>query len=440
MPAVLIRELENHVGEEITLRGWVTHLRSPGKIAFLVLRDGTGNCQAVASAKRIDAELFEGIKRCGQEASVELRGTVIADARAPGGFELSVSDFRLVGRSEAYPITPKEHGIEHLLDHRHLWLRHKGPWAVLRVRDEVVKAIRDFFYDRDFVLIDSPLLTPAACEGTSTLFRTDYFGDPAFLSQSGQLYLEPACQAFSKVYCFGPTFRAEKSKTRRHLTEFWMVEPEMAWVDLDDVMALAEDLVSYVVGRVLERRRSELEILERDLSKLEACGAPFPRLSYRDAAEILVRPESVARAEEAGAPPFTPGDDLGALDETILGEGYDAPLMIHRYPSKVKAFYMEPDPEDADLTLCVDVIAPEGYGEIIGGSMRIFDLELLEQRIREHGLPEEAFRWYADVRRYGGVPHGGFGMGLERVVAWLCGIHHAREAIPYPRTIQRLYP
>jgi asparaginyl-tRNA synthetase len=437
---VSIRQLSEHVGETVTLRGWVSHSRSKGKIAFLVLRDGTGRCQAVASIKDIPEQIFEALQRVGHESTVELRGSVREDARAPGGYEIGIEGFEVLHPTDEYPIGRKEHGVEFLLDHRHLYLRHRVPWATLRVRDEVVKSIRDFMYDDGFVLIDSPILTPAACEGTSTLFETDYFGDEAYLSQSGQLYLEPACQAFDKVYCFGPTFRAEKSKTRRHLTEFWMIEPEMAWVGLDEVMELAERLLAYIVERVLERRREELEMLERDVSALEAIRTPFPRLSYDEAAEILSRKENVDKAAEAGAPPFEHGNDLGAMDETILGELNPSPLMVHRYPAEVKAFYMEPDPEDASKALCVDVLAPEGYGEIIGGSVRIHDLALLERRIREHGLPEQAFRWYLDVRRYGSVPHGGFGMGIERVVAWLCGVHHLRETIPYPRTIQRLYP
>ncbi len=439
-PSVRIRDLGRYEGQPVTVRGWVTHIRSKGKIAFVVVRDGSGVVQAVASLQDVGEETLARMDGATQESSVVVTGTVRADKRAPGGVELQVSSFEVAGSSPDYPISPKEHGIEFLLDHRHLWLRHRGPWAILRVRDEVEKAIRDFMYERDFVLIDSPILTPAACEGTSTLFETDYFDDKAYLSQSGQLYLEPACMAFDRVYCFGPTFRAEKSKTRRHLTEFWMIEPEMAWATLDDVMQLAEEMVSYIVGRVLDRRREELKVLERDLTRLEAVTPPFPRLSYDEAAEILTRPENARRAEEAGAPPFVPGSDLGAMDETILGGMHDRPLMIHRYPAAVKAFYMEPDPARPDRALCVDVIAPEGYGEIIGGSQRIHDPELLRARIEAHGLPESAFRWYLDVRRYGTVPHAGFGMGIERVVGWICGTRHLREAIPYPRTIQRLYP
>jgi asparaginyl-tRNA synthetase len=438
--AVRIKDLGRHEGQVVAVRGWVTHVRSKGKIAFVVLRDGSGIVQTVASLQDVGDETLARMDAATQESSAVVTGTVRADRRAPGGYELQLKSFEVTGDSPDYPIAPKEHGVEYLLDHRHLWLRHRGPWAILRVRDEVEKAIRDFMYDREFVLIDSPILTPAACEGTSTLFETDYFDEKAYLSQSGQLYLEPACMAFDKVYCFGPTFRAEKSKTRRHLTEFWMIEPEMAWATLDDAMALAEEMVSYIVARVLDRRAEELKVLERDTSKLESVVPPFPRLSYDEAAAILTRPENVKRAEEAGAPPFVPGSDLGAMDETILGEPFDRPVMIHRYPVEVKAFYMQPDPERPDRALCVDVIAPEGYGEIIGGSQRIHDPELLQARIAEHGLPESAFRWYLDARRYGTVPHAGFGMGIERVVGWITGTRHLRETIPYPRTIQRLYP
>jgi asparaginyl-tRNA synthetase len=440
MTRTRIKDFARHVGTDVLVCGWVTHSRRKGKIGFVVVRDGTGICQLVASVNDVDAAAFEAMDKAGQESSIRAVGALKAEPRAPGGYEVVLKSFEVVGTAEEYPISPKEHGIEFLLDNRHLWLRHRGPWAILRVRDEVEKSIRDFMYDRDFVLVDSPILTPAACEGTSTLFETDYFDDKAYLSQSGQLYQEPACMAHDRVYCFGPTFRAEKSKTRRHLTEFWMIEPEIAWATLDDVMALAEDLVTYIVGRVLDRRAEELKVLERDTSKLANVRAPFPRLSYDEAAAILTRPESVAKAQEQGAPPFEPGSDLGATDETILGEGHDRPVMIHRYPTHVKAFYMEPDPRNPERALCVDVIAPDGYGEIIGGSQRIHDPELLRRRIQEHGLPEEAFRWYMDIRRWGTVPHGGFGMGIERVVAWLCGVHHLREVIPYARTMQRIYP
>ena len=443
IPTVSIRELGSHEGQEVRLQGWIYQKRSSGKIRFLVVRDGSGYCQCVAFVKDVDPALFDLCDKVTQESSVAITGKVRKDDRAPGGYELSITGlevFDLIPEEAPYPIQPKEHGIEFLLDHRHLWLRSAKTHATLRVRDEVVKACRDFFYDRDFVLIDSPIFTPAACEGTTTLFETDYFGEKAYLTQSGQLYLEPACQAFGKVYCFGPTFRAEKSKTRRHLSEFWMIEPEMAWAGLPELLELAEDLVSYVIGRVLERRRPELERLERDIAKLEGVKKPFDRLRYDDACRLLTSPEARARAEAAGAPPFEPGNDLGAADETFLAEGRDRPVMITHYPASVKSFYMQPDPDDPTRAQCVDVIAPEGYGEIIGVSVRIHDRALLERRIQEHGLPLEAFKWYLDVRRYGTVPHAGFGMGIERLVAWLCGTHHLREVIPYPRTIQRLYP
>ncbi len=439
-PVVKIQDLPAHVGREVVLEGWAVRSRRKGKIAFLVVRDGTGTCQGVASAKQVDEKVFETIDLMDQEASVRVRGEVREDPRSPSGVELGIQDVEVFGRSGEYPLTPKEHGPEFLLDHRHLHMRHQRPWAIFRIRHEVEQACRDYMYEKGFILVDSPILTPAACEGTSTLFETDYFGDPAYLSQSGQLYVEPACMAFDKVYCFGPTFRAEKSKTRRHLTEFWMIEPEIAWAGLDDLMALAEDFVSYIVQRVLERRKTELAVLERDTARLESALPPFPRISYDEASEILVKPESVEKARAQNAPPFEPGSDLGAADETILGEPHDRPRMIHRYPSHVMAFYMEPDPDDASKALCVDMIAPEGYGEIIGGSVRIHDPELLEKRIKEHDLPEEAFRWYMEIRKFGTVPHAGFGMGVERVVAWICGVHHLREVIPYPRTIARLYP
>jgi asparaginyl-tRNA synthetase len=438
-----ISELAPHAGDEVTLRGWLAHKRSKGKIQFLVMRDGSGICQCVVSTRDVTPEVWALCEALTLESSFEVRGTVRADDRAPGGHELSISDvraFQIIPETEPYPIQPKEHGAEFLMDHRHLWLRSSRQHAVLRVRDEVVKACRDFFYDRGFVLIDSPMFTPAACEGTSTLFETDYFGQRAYLTQSGQLYLEPACQAFGKVYCFGPTFRAEKSKTRRHLTEFWMLEPEVAFAELEDMLDLAEDLIVHVIQRCLERRRSDLGTLKRDLARLESVRRPFPRLTYDEVARILASPEARSSAAEAGAPSFQYGNDLGAADETFLGQKYDRPVMITHYPADVKAFYMQPDEKDPSKALCVDVIAPEGYGEIIGGSQRIHDHDLLLRRIQEHSLPRDAFQWYLDVRRFGSVPHSGFGMGLERLVTWIAGIHHLREAIPYPRTLQRLYP
>ena len=429
-PVTSIDRIAEREGQDATVRGWLYHKRSSGKIQFLLIPDGSGYLQAVLVQKEARPEIWEAAEAAGQESSLAVTGSIRKDDRAPGGYEMSVRDVEIVQSVSDYPISPKEHGPDFLLDHRHLWLRSKRQHALLRIRSDVEHACRQFFHGRGFVLIDSPILTPAACEGTSTLFETDYFGDKAFLSQSGQLYLEPACQAFGKVYCFGPTFRAEKSRTRRHLTEFWMIEPEVAWASLDDVMELAEDLIVHVVGQVLQARREELKALERDTAPLERVVKPFPRISYDEAADLLER-------KGTG---FKRGDDLGAPDETAISEAFDRPVMIHRYPTAVKAFYMQPDPDRPDRALCVDMIAPEGYGELIGGSQRIHDLALLEQRLREHQLPEAAFRWYLDVRRYGSIPHGGFGMGIERLVSWIGGIHHLREAIPFPRTINRLYP
>ncbi len=366
-----------------------------------------------------------------QETSIIVTGTARADKRAPSGYEIDVKSFEVVGESHDFPITPKEHGVDYLLDRRHLWIRSERQQAILRVRHEIINAVRDFFNSRGFILADAPIFTPAACEGTTTLFPVQYFEDTtAYLTQSGQLYGEANAMALGRVYCFGPTFRAEKSKTRRHLTEFWMVEPEMAYADLDDVMALAEGLVASVVARVLETRRRELKVLERDVTKLESVRAPFPRMTYDDAVAAL----------KAKGLTIEWGGDFGGPDETALSESFDRPLMVHRYPAAVKAFYMKPDPERPELALGVDVLAPEGYGEIIGGGERLADLDLLLKRIDEHHLPRAAFEWYADLRRYGSVPHGGFGMGIERVVAWICGLEHVRETIPYPRMLYRLYP
>jgi asparaginyl-tRNA synthetase len=437
---VYIAELGGHVGEVVTLKGWLAQKRSSGKIKFLVLRDGTGQLQCVAFAKEVSPELFENCDKAPLESSIVVSGTVRKDDRAPGGFELGLAHVRVAHEAAEYPIQPKEHGVEFLFDNRHLYLRSRTPLAVLRVRSEVVQACRDFFYQRDFVLIDSPVLTPAACEGTTTLFETDYFGDKAYLTQSGQLYLEPACMAFGRVYCFGPTFRAEKSKTRRHLTEFWMIEPEVAWLELPGLLELAEEFVSYVVGRALDRCKEDLKFLERDTAALERVVPPFPRIGYDEAARILTTPASQAKMREAGAPLFAPGNDFGAFDETVLTQSFDRPVMVTHWPAAIKAFYMQPDAADPSKALCVDVIAPEGYGEIIGGSQRVHDHDLLLARIKEHGLPVEAFQWYLDIRKYGTVPHSGFGMGIERCVAWICGIQHLREAIPYPRQINRLYP
>jgi asparaginyl-tRNA synthetase len=426
-----IQHIARHDGQVVTLKGWLHNRRSSGKIHFLIVRDGTGVIQAVMSKAAVGEETFRKADHLGQESAIVLSGTVRADARAPGGFEIDVQEFEVVHAAVEYPITPKEHGVDYLLDRRHLWIRSPRQAAVLRVRHEVIDAVRDFFNSRDFVLADTPIFTPAACEGTTTLFPVQYFEDTtAYLTQSGQLYNEANAMALGRVYCFGPTFRAEKSKTRRHLTEFWMVEPEMAYADLDDVMALAEALVSDVVARVLDRRASELKVLERDTTALERVRAPFPRISYDEAIEKL---KAAGQAIEWGG-------DFGGTDETVLSNMYDRPVCVHRYPAQVKAFYMKPDPQRPDLALCVDVLAPEGYGEIIGGGQRIDDHDLLLRRIHDHQLPQEAFEWYLDLRRYGSVPHAGFGMGIERVVGWLCGLEHVRETIPYPRMLYRLYP
>jgi asparaginyl-tRNA synthetase len=437
---VYVRELGEHVGESVLLKGWVYQKRSSGKIRFLVLRDGTGVLQCVAGAKDVSPEAFDAMDRVTAESSVAIRGTVRKDDRAPGGFELGVTDFTVIHMASEYPIQPKDHGVEFLFDNRHLYLRSRTPHAALSVRNEVVQSCRDFFYQRDFVLIDSPILTPNACEGTSTLFETPYFDDKAYLTQSGQLYLEPACMAFGRVYCFGPTFRAEKSKTRRHLTEFWMIEPEVAFLELPGLLELAEEFVSYVVGRTLDRCKESLKVLERDTTQLEKVVPPFPRITYDHASRILSTAEAQAKMKEAGAPAFAHGNDFGSYDETLLTQEFDRPVMVTHWPADIKAFYMQPDPKDSGKALCVDVLAPEGYGEIIGGSQRIHDHDLLLKRIEEHGLPVSAFQWYLDIRKYGTVPHAGFGMGIERCVTWITGLPHLREAVPYPRQINRLYP
>ena len=426
-----IRELPGLIGEQVRVRGWLYNARSSGKLRFLVVRDGSGYLQAVVFKPSAPEQLWNDAERVTQETSLWVAGKVKEDKRAPGGVELEVADLGIVQLVPDYPISPKEHGPDFLLNNRHLWLRSKRQHAVLRVRNELTYGIRDFFYRRNFVNIDSPILTPAACEGTSTLFETDYFGEKAYLSQSGQLYLEPAAAAHGKVYCFGPTFRAEKSKTRRHLMEFWMVEPEVAWLRFEGLLDLAEEFVSELVSRVLDRCKNELEWLERDVAKLEpATRRPYPRIDYGDAVEKL--------KDKGFAVSF--GDDFGGDEETALADDSGQPTLITRFPTAIKAFYMEPDPVDPARALAVDMIAPDGYGEIIGGSERISSFEKLEQRIVEHKLPREAFNWYLDVRRYGGFPHSGFGMGIERVVSWLCGLSHLREAIPYPRMLNRLYP
>ena len=428
---VYIDRIGEHVGETVTIKGWLHNRRSSGKIHFLVVRDGTGFMQVVMGKNDVAPETFAAADHLAQESSIIVAGTVREDKRAKGGYELTATSLEIVGPAHDYPITPKEHGVDYLLDRRHLWIRSERQTAILRVRHEIIDAVRDFFNSRGFILADTPIFTPAACEGTTTLFPVQYFDDnTAFLTQSGQLYNEANAMALGKVYCFGPTFRAEKSKTRRHLTEFWMVEPEMAYADLDDVIELAEGLITAVVGRVLERRQTELKVLERDTAKLEAVKAPFPRLHYDEAARIL---------REKGLP-FEVGGDLGGTDETVLSERFDRPVCVTHYPAAIKAFYMKPDPTQPDRALCVDVLAPEGYGEIIGGGQRLDDYDLLVQRIKDHNLPPEAFEWYLDLRRFGTVPHGGFGMGIERVVAWICGLEHVRETIPYPRMLYRLYP
>ena len=426
-----IRNLKDHVGEEVTIRGWLYNKRSSGKIRFLLVRDGSGLVQCILNLSDMPEEVFNLYDELTQESSLKVTGKVSEDPRSPGGHELAVSNIEVVQIAKEYPITPKEHGIEFLLNNRHLWLRSSRQHAILRVRHEVIRACRNYYDSHGYVLIDSPILTPAACEGTSTLFETDYFGEQAYLTQSGQLYLEPACMSFGKVYCFGPTFRAEKSKTRRHLTEFWMIEPEVAWMEFDELLELCEDFVSEVLLQVLENCMPDLEVLERDINKLEAATQrPYPRISYDEAVDKI----------KAAGMEFEWGEDFGAPHETILTQDEDRPILVHRFPAKIKAFYMEPDPERADVILGVDVLAPEGYGEIIGGSQRIGDPDLLLKKIKEHDLPLDAFQWYLDIRTYGGVPHSGFGMGIERVVTWVCGLHHLRETIPYPRTINRIYP
>ena len=426
-----IEEIAQHEGRSVTLRGWLHNRRSSGKIHFLTVRDGTGFIQAVMSKAAVGEEVFLQAGHLGQETAVVVEGEVRADARAPGGYELDVIGMRVIGPTRDYPITPKEHGVDFLLDRRHLWIRSERQHAILRIRHTVINAVRDFLNTQGFILADTPIFTPAACEGTSTLFPVPYYDHAtAFLTQSGQLYNEANAMALGRVYSFGPTFRAEKSKTRRHLTEFWMVEPEMAYATLDDAIDLAEAMIVAVVSRTLETRERELETLERDRGPLEAVRAPFPRITYGDAVHVL---QDHGRAVEYG-------DDFGGPDETLLAEQFDRPVAVHRYPSAAKPFYMKPDPERPELSLSVDILAPEGYGEIVGGGQRLDDLDLLLRRITEHGLPQDAFEWYLDLRRYGSVPHAGFGMGIERVVAWICGVEHVRETIPYPRMLHRLAP
>jgi asparaginyl-tRNA synthetase len=438
-PIATIAEIGKHEGQVVTIRGWLYNLRESGKLLFPIFRDGTGLIQGVVPKSAVPPEVFDALKGLTQESSVIVEGKVRADKRAPGGYELDVSNVQVVQRvseSDPFPISLKEHGVDFLMEHRHLWVRTPRQAAILRVRAEIIKAARDFFDERGFILTDPPILTPAACEGTTTLFPVDYFEEQAFLTQSGQLYIEATAMALGKVYSFGPTFRAEKSKTRRHLTEFWMVEPEVAYATLDDLMELAEAFISAIVRRCLERRRGDLLLIGRDVAKLEKIEPPFPRVSYDDAVKLLQEGHARGAIESK----FEWGGDLGSPDETYLSAQFDKPVLVHRYPAKVKAFYMEPDPQRPELALCVDVLAPEGYGEIIGGSQRMASYDSLVQRIREHGLPEAAFKWYLDLRKYGSVPHSGFGMGIERAVAWICGLEHVRETIPFPRMLHRLYP
>jgi len=433
MATTYIDSIGNQVGKEVTIRGWLHNKRSSGKLLFLIIRDGTGYLQAVAHKSNLSETLFQVATELTHESSLKITGTVRSDDRAPSGYEMDVSSLeplQIVSTKEEFPITPKDHGIEFLMDHRHLWIRSTRQRAILKIRHEIIKAVRDFFDSDGFTLCDTPILTPAACEGTTNLFSVEYFDQIAYLTQSGQLYNEATAAALSKVYCFGPTFRAEKSKTRRHLTEFWMVEPEIAYANLEDIMDLSERLITFIVERVLEKRVEELKTLERDISQLKIIAKPFPRISYDEAVELL----------QAKGSQIQWGDDFGGGDETILSKEFDKPVIIHRYPKNIKAFYMESDPHRKDLALCVDVLAPEGYGEVIGGGQRTASHELLLQRLDEHGLSKEVFNWYLDLRKFGSVPHAGFGMGIERVVAWICQLDHVRETIPFPRMLSRLTP
>ena len=420
------------MGEDVTLRGWLYNKRSSKKLHFLEVRDGTGIVQCVVFQGDVSPELFALADRVAQETSLEVTGSVKEHGKFKGQYEVAVKDLQVVHDvAREYPISPKEHGTDFLMDHRHLWLRSKRQHAILRVRHTIIKAVRDFFDGRGFTLVDAPIFTPNACEGTSTLFETDYHGDKAYLTQSGQLYMEAACAAVGKAYCFGPTFRAEKSKTRRHLAEFWMVEPEVAYMDLEGDMSLAEDFIAFIVTRVLENRREELKVIERDTTMLERVKTPFPRITYREAIKIL---------QENGHPEAKFGDDFGGDEETVISSKFDRPVIVHRYPAEIKAFYLKRAPEDNALAMGMDVLAPEGYGEIIGGGQREDDLATLEAAIRHHKLPMEAFEWYLDLRRYGSFPHAGFGLGIERTVAWTCGLPHVRETIPFPRMLNRLAP
>ena len=428
---VRIGDFRDHVGKEVKVQGWLHNKRSSGKLQFLTVRDGSGFAQVVMAKAAVPPEAWQAAEAMGQETSLELTGKVKQDARAPGGYEVEATSLATVQVAHDYPITPKEHGTAFLMENRHLWIRSQRQHAVLRIRHTVVKAVRDFLDDSGFTLVDTPIFTPAACEGTTTLFGVPYFDEgTAYLTQSGQLYNEATAAAHGKVYCFGPTFRAEKSKTRRHLTEFWMVEPEMAFAHLQDALKVAQDMIVYTVAKVLETRGEELKALERDTSKLANVQAPFPWLHYDDAIKLIQSKGSQTQW----------GSDFGGTDETMIAESYDRPVVVHRFPAAIKAFYMEPDPERSELTLSADILAPEGYGEIVGGGERMSNGELLVQRIREHKLPEDAFQWYIDLRKFGSVPHAGFGMGIERVVTWICGLEHLRETIAFPRMLYRIYP
>lgn len=427
---VYIEDLKEHVGKEVELRGWLYNSRFSGKLIFLIIRDGTGFCQCVVSLKDVGEEIFEKAKKLTLESSFMVRGMVRKDERAISGYEILVKNIEIIQITSDYPITPKEHGIEFLMENRHLWIRSKKQWAIQRIRNELIKSIRDFFYGKKFILFDSPILTPSACEGTTTLFDIDYFGEKAYLSQSGQLYNEIGAAAFGKVYCFGPTFRAEKSKTRRHLIEFWMVEPEVAFLDLEGNMKLIEDFVSYIVQRVIENKKDELEILERDLSKLKNVIPPFPKISYTEAIDLLHK--------KGNNLPW--GEDFGGDEETLISEEFDKPVFVYKYPKKCKAFYMKEDPENIEISLSCDLLAPEGYGEIVGGGQREDSYKKLLQRMMDLKIPIEQYRWYLEIRRYGTFPHSGFGLGIERTLSWICGIHHVRETIPLPRLLERIYP
>jgi len=431
MPETIkIRDISKYENQEVTLQGWLYNKRSSGKLRFLIVRDGSESVQCVVFKGSVSENVFDDATRLTQESSLIITGKVTKDDRSKIGFELQVSDLTVVNIAEEYPITLKEHGTDFLMDNRHLWLRSSRQHAIIRIRHEIIRSAREFFDNRGFTLVDTPIFTPNASEGTSTLFETDYFEEKAYLSQSGQLYGEAAAMAFGDIYCFGPTFRAEKSKTRRHLTEFWMIEPEMAFCDLNKDMQVAEEFIEHIVQNVLKNKKTELEIIERDTSKLENIKAPFPKIHYNEAAEILKK-NNVE---------FEYGNDFGGTDETVISEQFDRPVIVHHYPAKVKSFYMKRDPEEPDYALAMDMLAPEGYGEIIGGSQREDDYDTLLTRIKEHNLPEKAFNWYLDLRRYGSVPHAGFGLGIERTVSWICGLKHVRETIPFPRLMSRLYP